>query len=197
MNEQQVGADLMYEFNKGNPKSLKAIFDRYYAPLCFFAERMVAHREQAQDIVTECFVKLWELHANFATEQNIKAFLYITTKNACLNYLKQSERNAMRQSDLAYFHSHAEDHILSEMTRADVLREVYTAIESLPPQCRKILRMSFVDGMKNQEIAEQLKLSVQTVKNQKVRAIYLLKMKLLNANPVVLLFLHSHLADKN
>jgi RNA polymerase sigma-70 factor (family 1) len=197
MNEQQVGDDLMYEFNKGNPKSLNAIFDRFYAPLCFFAERMVMHKEQAEDIVIECFVKLWDLHARFATLQNVKAFLYITTRNACLNYLKQSERNASRQSDIAYFHSHTEDHVLTEITRMEVLREVHTAIESLPPQCRKIMRMSFVEGMKNQEIAAQLKLSVNTVKNQKVRAIYLLKMKLLNVNLLALLLLNSHLGGRN
>jgi RNA polymerase sigma-70 factor (ECF subfamily) len=104
---------------------------------------------------------------------------------------------AKRQMELAYVLSKKEDHILSELTRIEVVREVHAAIEALPPQCRKIVRMSFVEGMKNQEIAEQLKLSVQTVKNQKVRAIYLLKMKLLNTNIMVLLYLHSHLADKN
>jgi RNA polymerase sigma-70 factor (family 1) len=197
MNEQQAGDDLMYEFNKGNPKSLSAIFDRFFGPLCFFAERMVMHKEQAEDIVIESFVKLWDLHAKFATIQNIKAFLYITTRNACLNYLKQSDRNASRQSDMAYLHSQTEDHVLTEITRMEVLREVHTAIESLPPQCRKIMRMSFVEGMKNQEIAAQLKLSVNTVKNQKVRAIYLLKMKLLQVNVLTLAILQSHLADKN
>lgn len=197
MNGHLAGDDLIEDFNKGNPRSLKRIFDHFYAPLCFFAERMVVRREDAQDIVIECFVKLWELHGRFATMQNIKAFLYITTRNACLNHIKQSERDAIRQTAIAHAQPQTTDHILSEITKAEVLREVHAAIETLPPQCRKIMRMSFVEGMKNQEIAEQLKLSVNTVKNQKVRALYLLKMKLLNPNVLAILYLHDQLVNRN
>jgi RNA polymerase sigma-70 factor (family 1) len=195
--KEQPGDELVAEFNKGTSKSFNTIFNIFYPALCFFAERMIANREEAEDIVGESFVKLWRLHANFETMQNIKAFLYITTKNACLNYLKQSERTAKRQQDMLYVLSNNEDHILSELTRTEVIRELHAAIESLPPQCRKIVRMSFVEGLKNQEIANQLNLSIQTVKNQKVRAIYLLKMKLLNTNVLMLLYLHTHLVDKN
>jgi RNA polymerase sigma-70 factor (family 1) len=196
MNE-QVGDELVSEFNKGNPKSFSSIFNTYYSALCFFAERMILNREDAEDIVEESFVKLWKLHANFETMQNIKAFLYITTKNACLNFIKQSERATRNQSELVYTLATKEDHVLAEITRAEVLREVHAAIESLPPQCRKIVRMSFVQGMKNDEIAAELSLSINTVKNQKARAIQLLKVKLINTNLLVLLYLHSHLADKN
>lgn len=196
MNE-QVGDEVVSEFNKGNPKSFSSIFNTYYSALCFFAERMILNKEEAEDIVGESFVKLWRLHENFETMQNIKAFLYITTKNACLNFIKQSERTAKNQSDLVYVLAKKEDHVLTEITKVEVLREVHAAIESLPPQCRKIVRLSFVEGMKNDEIAAQLNLSVNTVKNQKARAIYLLKMKLLTTNLLVLLYLHAHLADKN
>ena len=196
MNE-QVGDELVAEFNKGNPRSFSSIFNTYYSALCFFAERMILNKEEAEDIVGESFVKLWRLHENFETMQNIKAFLYITTKNACLNFIKQSERTAKNKSDLVYTLAKKEDHVLTEITKVEVLREVHAAIESLPPQCRKIVRMSFVEGMKNDEIAQQLSLSVNTVRNQKARAVYLLKMKLLNTNLLVLLYLHSHLADKN
>lgn len=196
MNE-QVGEELLAEFNKGNPRSFSSIFNTYYSALCFFAERMILNKEEAEDIVGESFVKLWRLHENFETMQNIKAFLYITTKNACLNFLKQSERTAKNQSELVYTLAKKEDHVLTEITKVEVLREVHAAIESLPPQCRKIVRMSFVEGMKNDEIAQQLNLSVNTVRNQKARAVHLLKMKLLNANLMVLIYLHSLLADKN
>ncbi len=196
MNE-LAGEEIVHEFNKGNPKSFSSVFNTYYSALCFFAERMILDKEEAKDIVEESFIKLWRLHANFATMQNIKAFLYITTKNACLNFIRQSERNAKQQSDMVYMLAKKEDHVLTEITRAEVLRELHAAIESLPPQCRKIVRMSFVEGMKNQEIAEQLNLSVHTVKNQKVRAIYLLKIKLLNTNLVLLLALQTYLGNKN
>lgn len=196
MNE-QAGDEIVSEFNKGNERSFSSIFNTYYSSLCFFAEKMILDKQEAEDIVEESFVKLWRLHANFETMQNVKAFLYITTRNACINYIKQAERTSKNQSELLYVLPQKEDHVLAQITKAEVLREVHAAIESLPPQCRKIVRMSFVEGLKNQEIADKLNLSVNTVKNQKMRAISLLKIKLLSTNLVVFLILHSHLADKN
>ena len=196
MNE-QAGDEIVSGFNKGNQRSFSSIFNTYYASLCFFAERMILDKQEAEDIVEETFVKLWRLHANFETMQNIKAFLYITTKNACLNYIKQSDRTNKQQSDLQYMLAQQEDHVLNSLTKAEVLREVHAAIESLPPQCRKIVRLSFLEGLKNQEIADRLNLSINTVKNQKMRAISLLKIKLLSTNLMAFLVLYSHLADKN
>ena len=196
MNE-QAGDEIVSGFNKGNQRSFSSIFNTYYASLCFFAERMILDKQEAEDIVEETFVKLWRLHANFETMQNIKAFLYITTKNACLNYIKQSDRTNKQQSDLQYTLAQQEDHVLNSLTKAEVLREVHAAIESLPPQCRKIVRLSFLEGLKNQEIADRLNLSINTVKNQKMRAISLLKIKLLSTNLMAFLVLYSHLADKN
>jgi RNA polymerase sigma-70 factor (ECF subfamily) len=196
MNE-QAGDEIVSEFNKGDQRSFSSIFNTYYSSLCYFAEKMILDKQEAEDIVEESFVKLWRLHANFETMQNVKAFLYITTKNACINFIKQSERNNKQQSELLYTLAQKEDHVLTQITKAEVLREVHAAIENLPPQCRKIVRLSFVEGLKNQEIADKLNLSLSTVKNQKMRAIALLKMKLLSTNLFVFLVLHSHLADKN
>jgi len=195
MNEQVAGDDLIIEFKKGNPKSLTAIFKFYYAALCYFADRIIANREEAEDIAAESFYKLWKLHKNFDSMYGIRAFLYITTRNACLNFLKQAERVTRQQSDLAYLVNAGEE-TFTEATRTEILREVYAAIENLPPQCRKIVKMSFVEGLKNHEIAEQLNISIHTVKNQKVRGIYLLKMKLLSSNIFMMLLLHSELAGE-
>lgn len=196
MNEQVADDDLINEFRKGNPKSLNTIFKLYYAALCYFADRIVANKEEAEDIAAESFYKLWKRHGNFESMYGIRAFLYITTRNACLNYLKQSERISKQQSERIHL-LETSDETFTETTRIEVLREVYAAIENLPPQCKKIVRMSFIEGLKNHEIAEQLNISIHTVKNQKVRGIYLLKMKLLSSNAVLMLMAHAHLMDTN
>lgn len=197
MNEQVAGDDLIIEFKKGNTNSLTAIFKLYYAALCYFADRIVSNKEEAEDIVADSFFKLWKLHQNFDSMYAVRAFLYVTTRNACLNYLKHSERVNRQQVDMAFLLDPGDSEAFTEVTRAEVLREVYAAIEGLPSQCRKIVRMSFIEGLKNHEIAEQLNISVHTVKNQKVRGIYLLKMKLLGSNMLMFLMFHSHLTGKN
>jgi RNA polymerase sigma factor (sigma-70 family) len=130
---------------------------------------------------------LWNRHTDFENLQNIKAFLYITTRNASLNKLKQMQRESLSKKQLAYVSGDKEEFILNEMIRAEVLREIHTEIEKLPEQCRKIFKMSFFDGKKNQEIASMLEISVHTVKNQKARAIQLLRVRLPDRNLVAIL----------
>jgi RNA polymerase sigma-70 factor (ECF subfamily) len=173
-------------FKKGDPRALQVIFNQFYGALVLFAERMLHDRPAAEDIVGDTFVKLWNRHTDFENLQNVKAFLYITTRNASLNMLKTMQRESTAKKQLAYLSSEKEGHILNEMVRSEVLREIYREIENLPEQCRKIFKMSYFEGRKNQEIADKLKISVHTVKNQKARAIQLLKLKLPDRNLVAL-----------
>ncbi len=197
MNEQLAGDDIIIEFRKGNSKALNSIFKLYYAALCYFADRIIANKEEAEDIVSESFLKLWKIHENFDSLYGVRAFLYVATRNACLNYLKQADRVTRQQVDVAHLLDPEMDKTFAEVTRAEVLRDVYAAIETLPAQCKKIVRLSFIEGLKNHEIAEQLNISIHTVKNQKVRGIYLLKMKLLGSNMIMFLLLNAHLTGKN
>ena len=187
--EKHLHDDPFDEFKKGDPRALQVIFKQFYPPLCLFAERMLHDRPAAEDLVGDTMVKLWNRHTDFENMQNIKAFLYITTRNACLNLLKQMQRESLSKKQLAYLSGDKEGFILNEIVRAEVIQEIHREIENLPAQCRRIFKMSYYDGKKNQEIAEELKISVHTVKNQKARAIQLLKVKLPDRNLVPLLLL--------
>ena len=137
------------DFKNGDPNSLNALFRMYYAPLCLFAERMIKDRPAAEDIVGEAFVKLWHRHRDFENQQNIKAFLYITTRNACLNMLKQMQRESLSKKQLAYLSADKEGFILNDMIRNEVLAQISSEIENLPEQCKKIFKMSYFEGRKN------------------------------------------------
>jgi RNA polymerase sigma-70 factor (family 1) len=197
MNDLAQGDDIVNEFKKGNEKSLNSIFDQYYAALCYFAHKLILNKEEAEDIVVQTFMKLWAKHAHFDSLRAIRAFLYITTKNACINYLDVVKRSNRRHAELAYRAQENDDHILNNITRAEVLREIHLAIQSLPVQCGKVASMSLIDGMKNQEIARELDLSEQTVRNHKSRAIQVLRLKLIDSNIFFWIWLYSQLNDRN
>jgi RNA polymerase sigma-70 factor (family 1) len=182
--------DIVREFNAGNQNAFVAIFERYHAPLRYFAERIIIDQEEAKDIVAESFIKLWEKRSLFHSLPNIWGFLSITTKNACINFLRDSERLDRRHAEAAHLHK-KDEHVLTQIIRAEVLRQVFEAIEALPPQCRKIAQLSFIEGKKNHEIADEMHLSVQTVKNQKIRAITLLKVRLSDADGLMLAWLYT------
>jgi RNA polymerase sigma-70 factor (family 1) len=177
------------DFKNGDPRALQVIFKQFYPPLCLFAERMLRDRPAAEDVAGETLVKLWHRHTDFENMQNVKAFLYITTRNACLNLLKQMQRETLSKKQLAYVTVDKEGFILNDIIRSEVLQEINREIENLPAQCRRIFKMSYFEGKKNQEIADLLSISVHTVKNQKARAIQLLKVKLPDRNLVALLLI--------
>lgn len=158
-----------------NPGAFSACFREYYAALCYFAQRMLGDASDAEDVVEDLFVRLWNRQQTFTDEGHLKAFLYRSTKNACLDFIKKTERSGERNSFYASEVYENDEGYLNEIIRTEVIRELYKAIEDLPAQCNKVIKMSYVDGKTNQEIADELCLSLQTVKNHKARGLAILK----------------------
>jgi RNA polymerase sigma-70 factor (ECF subfamily) len=182
----QNAAEVVSRLKKGDTKGLRAIHDLYYPALRNFAISLLGDTPAAEDIVTEVFVILWRKQKDFETLQNIKAFLYISTRNACINYIKRLQRDSAMKSGFSnYLATEHEEFALNEMIRAEVLQQVYEAIEALPSRCRKVFKMCYVEGLSNSEVAERFSISINTVKNHKVKALSLLRLKFLNMSSVV------------
>lgn len=171
----------IHAFQQGDPNAFNFIFSVYYPPLCFFAGKLIADRLIAEDIAQEAFVRLWQKHESFDCQEAIKAFLYVITRNACLNFLKHCKRKKKNEQTWAHTWDETEDYVLNKLTRHEKMNEVYTAVNTLPPECRKVILLSYVDGFRNNEIAEKLDISVHTVKNQKTRGLSLLKKRMQGA----------------
>lgn len=161
------------------PNLLQTTFYQYYPTLCFFAAKLVNEKAAAEDIVEDTFLKLWEKEPDFNRYKNIKAVLYISVKNACLNYIKKRKDLRNRNNAFTYLlQQEHEDFILNEITRAEVLREVYAAMQKLPPECRKVMELYYGHGLDHKSIAAGLGVTISTVRNQKARGLQILKKKL-------------------
>jgi RNA polymerase sigma-70 factor (ECF subfamily) len=180
----------MNQYKTSDVDALTPVFHQYYSALCFFAERLIESQSVAEEIVDDTFLKLWKSRSDFDNHLSIKAFLYICVKNACFNYLTKQRRLVKKdQMLLHHFSSWTEESIENEIIRTEVIREVYLAIELLlPPQCKKIFRLSFEEGLSNSQIAEKLNISIHTVKNQKHIALTVLRKKFAS-NTLILGFL--------
>ena len=173
--------DIVPELKKGSTHALHAVHDLYYSSLRSFAGGLLEDIPAAEDIVTEVFVTLWRKQQDFETLQNIKAFLYISTRNACINYVKKAQRDSVMKTGLSKYQSiDHEEFVLNEMIRAEVMQQIYAAIEALPGQCKRVFKMCYIEGLNNSEIAGKFKISVNTVKNHKVRALGLLRLKFIH-----------------
>lgn len=170
---------LLQEFKRGNTHAFRAVYDMFFPSLCFFAKRLVDNDGEGEDIAADSFVKLLNRHDSFDSIPNIKAFLYITTRNACLNYLRFSQRQHSSKRELNRLQDRTDEHALSNMVHAEVLREVEFEIEQLPNRCREIFKLIYYERRPADEIANMLGISINTVWVQRAKAIQLIRTNLL------------------
>lgn len=183
--------DLLIKLRERDEYAFARIFKEYYAALCYYANRFVFDRQEAEDIVEEVFEKLWGRDMEIENEKHLRSYLYMATKRVSLDHLRKSDHSKERQMNFALEIGEQEPGHINEIIRAEVLRDIYIAIQNLPEQCSKIVSMSYIEGFKNEEIAEKMGLSVQTVKNQKTKGVSILRGKLSSEHFMVFLWI-SH-----
>jgi len=156
---------------------MEQIFRTYYPRLCHFAWQMTHDAARAEDIVQDAFMNYWDNRQAVADDEvAIKNYLYSTVRNACFNVSRHEKvidrYLTLHQEDLT-----EESTVLADIIRAEVMDEVYRIVQSMPEGCQQVFRMGYLEGMSNQKIAEQLKISVNTVKTQKQRGMKIIKGK--------------------
>lgn len=150
----------------GSERAFRALFDKFYASLCLFAESFLKNREEAADIVQETFIKYWNRRADFDDYNKIRSFLYVVTRHACLNYLRDSQPHV---DILECKELETEDFFEKKIVEEEAYRLLYAAIEELPPQMKKVIYHA-LDGLKNAEIAREMHISEHAVHAYKKEA---------------------------
>ncbi|PTR01558.1 RNA polymerase sigma-70 factor (ECF subfamily) [Mucilaginibacter yixingensis] len=173
-------------FRNGDVNAFKLIFEEYYQRLSYFTRTIVGD-EEAEDIVQETFVKLWERADTFDNTTSIKAFLYLTAKNACLNVTRHNKIIKLHETQATEV---SEDNLLFNIIRHEVIGEIRAAVDQLPEGYRKVIYLSYFEGKTNQETAEMLNISINTVKTQKLRGFKILR-EVLKHSPEGLLILSA------
>lgn len=170
---------------------INTIFDVYYLRLCEFSFRIVGCQEAARDIAQDAFVVLLEQRGRVGRDPTtIKSYLFKTVKHMALNRMRH-ERIAARINHSRITNEAEEAKILSDMLHAEVLAELHSALNTLPKGCAQVCKMAYLENKKNQEIADSLGLSINTIKTQRRRAITLLREKLIPHWLVILVGLFS------
>lgn len=174
MSSTNLDKAIIMGFKNGDCSAFEKVYDYFYDQIYYFAVKIMSDRATAEDIVIETFVKLWLRRNYFENSDNIKAFLYITTKNACLDQLKKNSRQQKRIDTFSQLQE-TEYRIEEAGIQAELLSLIFHESKKLPGKCRQIFNLSFREGLKNDEIAEKLKISPHTIRTQQRRAILALR----------------------
>lgn len=145
----------------------RALFDTLYPPLCLFAKKYLGDIESSKDAVQEVFIKIWEqkiLYINFSA---MKSLLYKSVRNKCLDILKSKNHKMKSQSsDIDEAILMTDDFYLTQLTLVETYSHLETAIKKLPLKSQRIIRLG-LNAYSNQEIADELCITKNTVKSQK------------------------------
>lgn len=158
-------------------KNFDYFFRQYYAALCFFAQSIIHHQEDAKDIVQDCFVKLWDDATITQKADSVKSFLYTMVRNRCIDYTRKQKVRTKAATHLQS--AETDEPYFDELAFAEMLRHVLEHLEDLPTNMGTVLKQYYLQGKKLKEIAKELSTTENAVQLQKAKAIKLLKQKLL------------------
>lgn len=159
---------------EGKVSAFEHVYNLYFRQLYYFASKIVQDAEAAKDLTVDTFVKVLKTPRQFNSQEHLKRFLFTILRNACLDYRKSQDRHKKSHEEIRYLSEIKEDIELA-FIKSEAIKAIYQEIEQLPPQCRQIIKLIFIEGQTVHEIAGRLNIAEQTVQNQKNRGVKLLK----------------------
>jgi len=148
-------------------KAYQALYEMLFRKLKNYCFSYVKSDEAAEELVSDVFIKIWQIRNRLPEIDNLKLYLYTIAKNFSLNYITKNYKHPVtRLEDMniepVISFGNPEELCIS----ADIVHQIRLCICTLPPQCRLIFQMVKEDGFTYKEVATHLNISVLTVRNQ-------------------------------
>ena len=169
MDDQRIWGKIVH----GDVMALRNLHDKYYYQLWLWASKHTHNETLAEELVSDCFIKLWERREHILIEKSLKAYLYLMLRNLMVSELRKPKNKLVFTSDNL-------PDLPDEVTinNQEYYADLYRAIQKIPEQRRKILELAVFDSLTYNQIATRLNISVNTVKTQMGRAYQFLKEEL-------------------
>lgn len=168
----------LYSIKSGDEHTFESLFRAQYPVLCGYARKYVEDIDQAEEIVQEMFFNFWQKKDKVEINISLEAYLFRSVRNACLNYLKhlkiREEYRLATNDEIRKKEQEVHDHVVA----LELQERIENVIDQLPPERKKIFKMSRYEELKYKEIAEKLNLSVKTVEVQMSKALKFLRLHL-------------------
>lgn len=162
MDQDQI---LINHIRQGDREAFRRFFEGFYPSVCIFAGKYLHDADMAEDTAQEAFIEFWRRKEQFENYRAAKGFIYTVTRNHCLNQIRlRSLHEEILKKEIA-----PDDCFYELVQEEETYRIIYQAIHRLPHQSRRIILLS-MKGYKNPEIAEELQVSLNTVKTLKKNA---------------------------
>lgn len=156
-------------------EAFSQVYQLYFGSLVNYAFRFIDTKEESEEIVQDTFLKFWDKCSTLSPDSSIKSYLYRAVHNACLNSLKHDKVKDNYKDYVINWMEKSEDPFDSQHQEEDLMKILNEEINLLPPRCREAFELSRFEGLKYQEIAEHMGISVKTVEVQIGKAFKILR----------------------
>lgn len=166
--------ELLTDLHNGSEAAFTQVYRQYFERVLVYARRIV-NEEDAQDITADTFLQLWRKRSEFSHFGGIVQFLFLTARNGCYDRLRRLEVRSKHAAHLADLMDNDTQDFFVDQVRIEFVKLIEEQVQQLPERMREVFLLSFRDGLKPAQVAEQLGIHVKTVSNQKLSAVKLLR----------------------
>ena len=181
----------MLALKSGDEKMFENVFRHYYGVLCNYAVSIINDQDDAEDIVQQTMIKIWEKRSMIELTTSLKSYLYRSVHNSALNRIKHGQVRKMYADDFRSNQNVSSAPASQKIIHNELHNAISNAIESLPEQCRMVFKLSRFEELKYSEIADHLGISVKTVENHMGKALRLLRENLKDFMLYLILFISN------
>jgi len=180
---------LIKQIKQGNTVAFDTLYHSYFSKLFGFAYNLTQSREDAEEIVQEAFIKIWEMREELNEHKSFSSLLFTLAKHKIYNKTRHRVYEFAYQH---YFRQNHDDAVFEVQQQIDYLETkqfLDEAIQKLPPKRKEIFMLSRMEGLSNKEIATRLDTSTSNIENHINKALKTLKTLLANQEVNLLLLL--------
>ncbi len=176
MNANTSYEPLLRQLHKGKRSAFRELYDALFSPLCAFGLKYLSNTQVLEDFVQEAFISYWDKRNDFTHLSAIKSYLYTAVRNNCINHLRHEAVKHQHEQNLV-FTLESDHYFENAVIEEETFNRLYAEIHMLPESTREIMLLA-LNGLKNPQIADELGISVNTVKTLKKNAYGKLRQKL-------------------
>ena len=187
---------LNIRLKEGNPAAYEELFKQTFPRMLGYCKLFIHDQAQANDLVQECFVRLWEKRSTISPNQSVESLLFVMLRNRCLNYLRDQKNElidknigAMGENELQHLYqldfTGREEKTLEER----LIEAIRESVDNLPEKRKLVFIRAKIEGKKNKEVAEELGISVKAVEKHLHQAKEQIRTEMLKEFPLLSLLI--------